>query len=170
MLSHVIPPPRGYTKASNSLVRHPRIGSDAKILVLYIQGLPEEDRDKPLSEHARAFRLAGRAYQKAKADLVTYGYVHEKREHLSNGRWRTVQVFSNEPLTEDQAARLRAGFPPTGTRTPAVPPCRMPGQLRLRTFRRSVSRLLGGSVVSYPRTKNRAKTLPTHPPKPLTRS
>ncbi|MFB8138621.1 hypothetical protein [Streptomyces parvus] len=114
MLSHVIPPPRGYTKASNSLVRHPRIGSDAKILVLYIQGLPEEDRDKPLSEHARALRMTGRAYQKAKADLVTYGYVHEKREHLSNGWWRTVQVFSNEPLTDDQAARLRAGVPADG--------------------------------------------------------
>ncbi|WP_432024090.1 hypothetical protein [Streptomyces parvus] len=121
MLSHVIPPPRGYTKASNSLVRHPnslvrhpRIGSDAKILVLYIQGLPEEDRDKPLSEHARALRMTGRAYQKAKADLVTHGYVHEKREHLSNGRWRTVQVFSNEPLSDDQAARLRAGVPADG--------------------------------------------------------
>ncbi|MEU2794924.1 hypothetical protein ABZ684_11555 [Streptomyces sp. NPDC006995] len=114
MLSHVIPPPRGYTKASNILVRHPRLGSDAKILVLYIQGLPEEDRDKPLSEHARALRMTGRAYQKAKADLVTYGYVHEKREHLPNGRWRTVQVFSNEPLTDDQAARLRAGVPADG--------------------------------------------------------
>ncbi|MGQ4727212.1 hypothetical protein ACUN3E_06080 [Streptomyces sp. Ju416(a)] len=114
MLSHVIPPPRGYTKASNSLVRHARIGSDAKILVLYIQGLPEEDRDKPLSEHARALRMTGRAYQKAKADLVTYGYVHEKREHLPNGWWRTVQVFSNKPLTDDQAARLRAGVPADG--------------------------------------------------------
>ncbi|MEW2309131.1 hypothetical protein AB0918_10920 [Streptomyces sp. NPDC006864] len=114
MLSHVIPPPRGYTKASNILVRHPRLGSDAKILVLYIQGLPEEDRDKPLSEHARALRMTGRAYQKAKADLVTYGYVHEKRERLPNGRWRTVQVFSNEPLTDDQAARLRAGVPADG--------------------------------------------------------
>ncbi|OSC71077.1 hypothetical protein B5180_23370 [Streptomyces sp. BF-3] len=114
MLSHVIPPPRGYTKASNSLVRHARIGSDAKILVLYIQGLPEEDRDKPLSEHARALRMTGRAYQKAKADLVTYGYVHEKREHLSNGWWRTVQVFSNQPLTDNQAARLRAGVPADG--------------------------------------------------------
>ncbi|NUW03424.1 hypothetical protein [Streptomyces sp. CAI 127] len=114
MLLHVIPPPRGYTKASNSLVRHPRIGSDAKILVLYVQGLPEEDRDKPLGEHARALRMTGRAYQRAKADLVTYGYVHEKRENLSNGWWRTVQVFSNEPLTDDQAARLCAGVPADG--------------------------------------------------------
>lgn len=114
MLSHVIPPPRGYTKAPNGLVRHPRIGSDAKVLVLYIQGLPEEHRDKALGEHARALRMTGRAYQKAKADLVTYGYVHEKRESLAGGRWRTVQVFSNEPLTDDQAARLRAGVPADG--------------------------------------------------------
>ncbi|MFJ4705256.1 hypothetical protein ACIP6I_10430 [Streptomyces anulatus] len=114
MLSHVIPPPRGYTKAPNSLVRHPRIGSDAKILVLYVQGLPEEDRDKALGEHARALRMTGRAYQKAKADLVTHGYVHEKRESLDGGRWRTVQVFGNQPLTADQAARLRAGVPADG--------------------------------------------------------
>ncbi|MGW7094519.1 hypothetical protein [Streptomyces sp. NPDC054874] len=114
MLSHVIPPPRGYTKAPNSLVRHPRIGSDAKILVIYVQGLPEEDRDKALGEHARALRMTGRAYQKAKADLVTHGYVHERRESLAGGRWRTVQVFSNEPLTDEQAARLRAGVPADG--------------------------------------------------------
>lgn len=114
MLSHVIPPPRGYTKAPNGLVRHPRIGSDAKVLVLYIQGLPEEHRDKALGEHARALRMTGRAYQKAKADLVTYGYVHEKREAIAGGRWRTVQVFSNQPLTDDQAARLRAGVPADG--------------------------------------------------------
>ncbi|MFJ9886011.1 hypothetical protein ACIQRW_09120 [Streptomyces sp. NPDC091287] len=114
MLSHVIPPPRSYTKAPNSLVRHPRIGSDAKILVIYVQGLPEEDRDKALGEHARALRMTGRAYQKAKADLVTHGYVHERRESLAGGRWRTVQVFSNEPLTDEQAARLRAGVPADG--------------------------------------------------------
>ncbi|MFI7286889.1 hypothetical protein ACIBRY_09585 [Streptomyces anulatus] len=114
MLSHVIPPPRGYTKAPNSLVRHPRIGSDAKVLVLYVQGLPEEHRDKALGEHARALRMTGRAYQKAKADLVTHGYVHERRESAAGGRWRTVQVFSNEPLTDDQAARLRAGVPADG--------------------------------------------------------
>ncbi|MFI1223117.1 hypothetical protein ACH4UK_13540 [Streptomyces sp. NPDC020884] len=114
MLSHVIPPPRSYTKAPNGLVRHPGIGSDAKILVLYVQGLPEEDRDKALGEHARALRMTGRAYQKAKADLVTYGYVHEEREAVAGGRWRTVQVFSNQPLTDDQAARLRAGVPADG--------------------------------------------------------
>ncbi|MFJ9106473.1 hypothetical protein [Streptomyces sp. NPDC102283] len=114
MLSHVIPPPRGYTKAPNSLVRHPRIGSDAKVLVLYVQGLPEELRDKALGEHARALRMTGRAYQKAKADLVSHGYVHERRESVAGGRWRTVQVFSNEPLTDEQAARLRAGVPADG--------------------------------------------------------
>lgn len=114
MLSHVIPPPRGYTKAPNGLVRNRRMGSDAKILVLYVQGLPEEHRDKALGEHARALSMTGRAYQKAKADLVTYGYVHEKREAVAGGRWRTVQVFSNQPLTDDQAARLRAGVPVDG--------------------------------------------------------
>lgn len=114
MLSHVIPPPRGYTKVSNGLVRQSRLGSDAKILVIYVQGLPEVDRDKALNEHGRALRITGRRYQKAKAELVASGYVHEKREAVAGGRWRTVQVFSNVPLTDDQAARLRAGVPADG--------------------------------------------------------
>ncbi|WP_345982868.1 hypothetical protein [Streptomyces sp. DSS69] len=114
MLSHVIPPPRGYTKVPNGLVRQSRLGSDAKILVIYVQGLPEGDRDKALSEHARALHITGRRYQKAKSELVASGYLHEKRESVAGGRWRTVQVFSNSPLTEDQAARVRAGVPADG--------------------------------------------------------
>ncbi|WP_326704301.1 hypothetical protein [Streptomyces cyaneofuscatus] len=114
MLSHVIPPPRGYTKVSNGLVRQSRLGSDAKILVMYVQGLPEDDRDKALSEHARDLHFTGRRYQKAKTELVASGYLHEKRETVAGGRWRTVQVFSNFPLTDDQAARLRAGVPADG--------------------------------------------------------
>ncbi|MEU6504056.1 hypothetical protein ABZ895_31430 [Streptomyces californicus] len=114
MLSHVIPPVRGYTKCSNSLVRHPRLCSDAKILVLYVQGLPMCDRDKALSEHARSLLMTGRAYQRAKAELLAHGYVHERRERIAGGRWRTVQVMSNEPLTADQAARLYAGAPADG--------------------------------------------------------
>ncbi|MFW3461282.1 hypothetical protein ACN24K_11355 [Streptomyces microflavus] len=114
MLSHVIPPPRGYTKVPNGLVRQARLGSDAKILVIYVQGLPESDRDKALGEHARALHITGRQYQKAKSELVASGYVHEKRETVAGGRWRTVQVFSNFPLTDDQAARLRAGVPADG--------------------------------------------------------
>ncbi|MEU3263193.1 hypothetical protein [Streptomyces bacillaris] len=114
MISHVIPPSRGYTKVSNSLVRQPRLGSDAKILIMYVQGLPEGDRDKALGEHARQLRISGRRYQKAKAELVASGYLHERREAASGGRWRTVQIFSNCPLTDDQIARLRAGVPADG--------------------------------------------------------
>ncbi|MFI1188747.1 hypothetical protein [Streptomyces californicus] len=114
MLSHIIPPVRGYTKCSNSLVRHPRLCGDAKILILYIQGLPVCDRDKALSEHARSLRMTGRAYQKAKAELIAHGYVYERRESIARGRWQTVQVMSNEPLTSDQAARLSAGIPADG--------------------------------------------------------
>ncbi|MFJ9638555.1 hypothetical protein [Streptomyces sp. NPDC101178] len=114
MLSHVIPPPRGYSKVSNGLVRQSRLGSDAKILVIYVQGLPEGDRDKALGEHARDLHFTGRRYQRAKSELVASGYLHEKRETVAGGRWRTVQVFSNFPLTDDQAARLRAGVPADG--------------------------------------------------------
>ncbi|MFC9187070.1 hypothetical protein [Streptomyces cyaneofuscatus] len=129
MLSHVIPPPRGYTKVSNALVRQSRLGSDAKILVMYVQGLPEGDRDKALSEHARDLHFTGRRYQKAKTELVASGYLHEKRETVAGGRWRTVQVFSNFPLTDDQAARLRAGVPADGyerVSTGPVPTARFP--------------------------------------------
>ncbi|MFD4001023.1 hypothetical protein [Streptomyces rubiginosohelvolus] len=149
MLSHVIPPPRGYTKAPNGLIRHPRIGSDAKVLVLYIQGLPEEARDKALSEHARALRMTGRAYQKAKADLVTYGYVHEKRESVAGGRWRTVQVFSNEPLTDDQAARLRAGVPADGyanTSGSGVPGASPAPSAHFPTVGEPTGRMAGGQL------------------------
>ncbi|MYX15620.1 hypothetical protein GTY67_19890 [Streptomyces sp. SID8374] len=129
MLSHVIPPPRGYTKVPNGLVRQSRLGSDAKILVIYVQGLPEGDRDKALSEHARALHISGRRYQKAKAELLVNGYLHEKREAAAGGRWRTVQVFSNFPLTEDQAARMRAGVPADGyelVSTASAPSVRFP--------------------------------------------
>ncbi|MDJ1639647.1 hypothetical protein [Streptomyces pakalii] len=149
MLSHVIPPPRGYTKAPNGLIRHPRLGSDAKVLVLYIQGLPEEARDKALSEHARALRMTGRAYQKAKADLVTYGYVHEKRESAAGGRWRTVQVFSNEPLTDDQAARLRAGVPADGyenTGGSGVPGASPAPSAHFPTVGEPTGRIVGGQL------------------------
>ncbi|MYW27777.1 hypothetical protein GT040_00435, partial [Streptomyces sp. SID2119] len=81
---------------------------------MYVQGLPEDDRDKALSEHARDLHFTGRRYQKAKTELVASGYLHEKRETVAGGRWRTVQVFSNFPLTDDQAARLRAGVPADG--------------------------------------------------------
>ena len=112
MLRHVIAPSGRYTKASHDVVRHPRLNSDAKILLLYIQGLPEESSHRPLSELAQKLGLKGRAYQKAKEQLVMHGYVHEWRTQGDRGRWVTEQLVANLPLTVEQASGLRED--PTG--------------------------------------------------------
>ncbi|MEU8678454.1 hypothetical protein [Streptomyces sp. NPDC048560] len=123
MLRHVIAPSAFYTKASNEVVRHKRLNSDAKILVLYVQGLPGECACKPLGELAEKLEIKGRAYQKAKRQLIANGYVHEWRSQGDGGRWVTHQLISNEPLTTAQARSLREdppAPPPPGARFPAV--------------------------------------------------
>lgn len=112
MLRHAIAPSRRFTKASHDVVRHPRLSSDAKILLLYVQGLPEDTPCRPLSELARKLGIKGRAYQKAKEQLVAHGYVHEWRTQGGRGRWITEQLVANTPLTNEQAEHLR-GAPPT---------------------------------------------------------
>ncbi|MFD9600660.1 hypothetical protein [Streptomyces sp. NPDC059970] len=116
MLRHAIAPSARYTKASHDVVRHPRLNSDAKVLLVYVQGLPEDATDKPLSELAQKLGIKGRAYQKAKQQLVEHGYVHEWRSQGSGGRWITEQLVANNPLTSEQARHLR------GTSSAAAPP------------------------------------------------
>ncbi|MGW1410376.1 hypothetical protein [Streptomyces sp. NPDC002403] len=107
MLWHAIAPSRRYTKASHDVVRHPRLSSDAKILLLYVQGLPEQRADQALSEHARKLGITGRAYQKAKGQLIANGFVHEWKRQGDRGFWVTDQLFANVPLTVEQAAAVR---------------------------------------------------------------
>lgn len=123
MLRHVIAPSAFYTKASNEVVRHKRLNSDAKILVLYVQGLPGECIFKPLGALAEKLEIKGRAYQKAKQQLIANGYVHEWRSQGDGGRWVTHQLLSNEPLTAAQARALREApptTPPPSEQFPAV--------------------------------------------------
>ncbi|MEW2487199.1 hypothetical protein [Streptomyces sp. NPDC048411] len=110
MLWHAIAPSRRFTKASHDVVRHPRLNSDAKILLLYVQGLPEGLADKPLSEHARQLGITGRAYQRAKRMLVEDGFLHEWHQQNDRGRWVTVQLFANSPVTGAAAVGLRDGW------------------------------------------------------------
>ncbi|MFJ8865617.1 hypothetical protein ACIRD6_07610 [Streptomyces sp. NPDC102473] len=122
MLRHAIAPSRRFTRASHDVVRHARLTSDAKILLLAVQGLPDDQAGRPLSEHARRLGITGRAYQKSKELLVTHGYVHEWREQGERGRWVTEQLLSNVPLSAEEAAALRgvrAEGPPTD-RKPTV--------------------------------------------------
>ncbi|MFE4380711.1 hypothetical protein [Streptomyces cyaneofuscatus] len=103
MLWHAIAPVRRYTKASHDVVRHPRLCSDAKILLLYVQGLPGEQTHLALSEHGRMLGIKGRAFQRAKEQLVVNGFVHERRVSGARGLWTTLQLFANVPLSDDNA-------------------------------------------------------------------
>ncbi|MFD8464895.1 hypothetical protein ACFV10_07205 [Streptomyces cyaneofuscatus] len=103
MLWHAIAPVRRYTKASHDVVRHPRLCSDAKILLLYVQGLPDDQTHVALSEHGQKLGIKGRAFQRAKEQLVVNGFVHERRAAGERGLWATHQLVSNVPLTDADA-------------------------------------------------------------------
>ncbi|MEU9876427.1 hypothetical protein [Streptomyces phaeochromogenes] len=122
MLRHAIAPVRRYTKASHDVVRHSRLNSDAKVLLLYVQGLPESEAaaPKPLSEHAARLGLKGRAYQRAKQLLADCGYLHEWREQGARGRWITEQLLANVTLTRDEASRVREDDDQPSKRPPTV--------------------------------------------------
>ncbi|MFF9511799.1 hypothetical protein ACF1BU_15925 [Streptomyces sp. NPDC014724] len=150
MLRHAIAPTARYTKASHDVVRHPRLSSDAKILLLYVQGLPEDPTYKPLSELAQKLGIKGRAYQKAKEQLVAHGYVHEWRSQGEGGRWLTEQLVANNPLTSEQAGHLRGTSP-----TAAAPPSK-----HFPTVGEPTARTAGGYK---PLEDHSDKTTP-HPP------
>ncbi|MEU9960725.1 hypothetical protein [Streptomyces sp. NPDC050982] len=155
MLRHAIAPVRRYTKASHDVVRHSRLNSDAKVLLLYVQGLPEAVDPKPLGEHAARLGLKGRAYQKAKQLLTDCGYLHEWREQGARGRWVTEQLLANVTLTRDEASRVREVWPGT-----AVDDC-VPSE-RPPTVGRPGQRTVGDS----PQTEDLGeKNLPHPPPK-----
>ncbi|MDQ0698396.1 hypothetical protein [Streptomyces sp. W4I9-2] len=126
MLRHVIAPSSGWTKAPHTVVRDRRLNSDAKVLLLYVQGLPDSATDRPLGELAGKLEMKGRPYQLAKKQLVEHGYLHEWRAQGEGGRWATDQLFTNTPLTSAEARIVRATLEPDGGRAPgvaaAVPP------------------------------------------------
>ncbi|MFJ2107018.1 hypothetical protein ACIOHH_20785 [Streptomyces microflavus] len=155
MLWHAIAPVRRYTKASHDVVRHPRLCSDAKILLLYVQGLPDEQTHLALSEHARKLGIKGRAFQRAKEQLVVNGFVHERRASGERGLWVTHQLFSNVPLSDADALGVWreagvGGAPSPGAHFPAV------GQPGPRTVGRQLP-------VGEEREKNSSHP-PTEPP------
>ncbi|NED14157.1 hypothetical protein, partial [Streptomyces sp. SID9124] len=148
MLWHAISPSRAYVKAAHDVVRHSKLSSDAKILIMYVQGLPESRTGEALSDHAKKLGIKGRAYQKAKGQLKDAGFVHEWRRQGAGGLWVTDQLFSNAPLTDEEARRLR------DANAEAEPGDRYPVDGRAST--RSVG-------VSQPEAEEREKNSP-HPP------
>ncbi|MEU7279045.1 hypothetical protein AB0A69_09740 [Streptomyces sp. NPDC045431] len=155
MLRHVIAPVRRYTKVSHDVVRHPYLNSDAKILLIHVQGLPDGKVDKPLSEHAAELGLRPRAYQKAKRLLVEGGFVHEWQFQDHRGRWATEQLCSNVTLTREEAARVRDDVP---EEVPPVAPPSAPEP----TVGESAPRVVGGSP---PEDEDGEKNDPHRPPK-----
>ncbi len=120
MLRHVIAPSSGWTKAPHTVVRDRRINSNAKILILYVQGLPDSATDRPLGELARKLDMKGRPYQQAKKQLVEHGYVHEWRNQREDGQWATAQLFTNTPLTGTEARAVWARLEPEAGRSPGA--------------------------------------------------
>ncbi len=151
MLRHVIAPSSGWTKASHTVVRDRRINSNAKILILYVQGLPDSATDRPLGELARKLDMKGRPYQQAKKQLVEHGYVHEWRTQREDGLWKTAQLFTNTPLTGAEARTVWARLEPDAGRSPGV---------RYPTVGEPTPRSVGGY---QPEEDHSDKTTP-HPP------
>ncbi|MFJ3780372.1 hypothetical protein [Streptomyces sp. NPDC090093] len=121
MFRHVIAPVRSYTKAANEVVRHRGLNSDAKLLLLYVQGLPESEADKPLGEHADELGLRPREYQRAKKALTAGGFLYEWKVQRRDGRWSTHQVLSNVTLTREEASAVRNGAPVRKAGNPEEP-------------------------------------------------
>ncbi|WP_233277207.1 hypothetical protein [Streptomyces microflavus] len=65
--------------------------------------MPDEQTYVALSEHARKLGIKGRAFQRAKEQLVVNGFVHERRVSGERGLWVTQQLFSNVPLSDVDA-------------------------------------------------------------------
>lgn len=155
MLRHAIAPTRRFIKASHDVVRHLRLNSDAKLLLLYVQGLSEaEVGARPLSEHAKRLGLKGRAYQRAKEQLSSEGYLHQWREQGERGRWVTEQMLTNVPLGREGASSLREGEGPSG------PPSTDAPSPRARTVGEPPSR----SVGDYPPQDELQEKNISHPP------
>jgi hypothetical protein len=147
MLRHAIAPTRRYTKASHLVIRHQRLNSDAKLLIIHVDGLPEDADDKPLSAHAADLGMTPREYQKAKRSLAAAGYYFEWKWQGERGRWITEQMLSNVPLTREEANAVRGDKSPSaGGPTVGAPE----------------SRKVGGSK---PVEEHREKTFPHPPPK-----
>ncbi len=160
MLRHVIAPSSGWTKAPNVVVRDRRMNSDAKVLLLYVQGLPDSATDRPLSELALKLDLKGRSYQQAKKQLVEHGFLHEWRAQGDGGRWATDQLLTNTPLTRDEARAVRVGLSPDAGEPTRTDPPSPPPSAQSPAVGRPTPRSVGGYV---PEEDHNDETT-SHPP------
>ncbi|MEU8559998.1 hypothetical protein AB0C45_00735 [Streptomyces cyaneofuscatus] len=168
MLRHAIAPPSGWTKAPHTLVRSRRMNSDAKILLLYVQGLPDSATDHPLGELARKLDMKGRSYQQAKKQLTEHGYLHEWRSQGDGGRWMTEQLLSSTPLTRDEAGSVRAKLSPEAGQLdrPEQPPCPRPPSAQSPTVGEPTTWPVGGYEPEEEHDEENSPPNPPSEPKP----
>ncbi len=119
MLKHAIAPTRFFTQVSNEIIRHPRLSSDAVRLLTWQLSLPD-GVDQRLSKTAEQAGIKKTAFTRAKRELAAEGYFHEWRGQGAGGLWRTRQLVSNVPLSEEQALAVRDGVTPPSDAPPAV--------------------------------------------------
>ncbi|UNS98513.1 hypothetical protein MMF93_20170 [Streptomyces tubbatahanensis] len=129
MHRHVSAPSRFFSQLPNDIIRHPRLSATAVRLLAWQLSLPE-GADEPLWKTAERAGIGKVAFQHAKRQLRAERYLFEWRHQNEHGRWQTVQLVANTPLSPDEArvavqpaARPTAALPATGapTRRPAAP-------------------------------------------------
>ncbi|MFI9719192.1 hypothetical protein ACIHFE_05965 [Streptomyces sp. NPDC052396] len=125
MLKHVIAPARFFTQVPNDLIRHPRLGSDAVRLLLWVLSLPDPS-GLSLSTAATRAGIRNGGFQRAKRELAAEGYVHEWRRQGTGGRWTTAQLVSGVPLGAEEAVAIRDGFAPSAEKPATGGPASRP--------------------------------------------
>ncbi|MFE3072002.1 hypothetical protein [Streptomyces sp. NPDC059247] len=124
---HFIAPSSAFTRFSHELIRHPRLSSDAVRLLTWQLSLPGGATEN-LSRTAERAGIGATAFTRAKRQLISEGFVHERRVQGTGGCWSTQQLVSATPLTAAQASKLLGGTPvrhasaqvAPGPRNPAV--------------------------------------------------
>ncbi|MFI7244542.1 hypothetical protein [Streptomyces qinglanensis] len=102
MHRHVSAPARFFSQLPNDIIRHPRLSAHAVRLLAWQLSLPE-GADEPLWRTAERAGIGKVAFQHAKRQLRAEGYLFEWRRQDADGRWQTVQLLTNVPLSPDEA-------------------------------------------------------------------
>ncbi|MFE9336024.1 hypothetical protein [Streptomyces sp. NPDC007063] len=102
MHRHVSAPARFFSQLPNDIIRHPRLSANAVRLLAWQLSLPES-ADELLWRTAERAGIGKVAFQHAKRQLRAEQYLFEWRRQNADGRWQTVQLLTNVPLSPDEA-------------------------------------------------------------------
>ncbi|MEU5424255.1 hypothetical protein AB0H73_01410 [Streptomyces olivoreticuli] len=86
-----------------------------------------------LSDTAKRAGIGKSAFTRAKRELAAEGFLHEWRRQGDGGRWSTVQMISNVPLTATEADQARDGRPSGRSPATGEPKGRAVGRLPKKT-------------------------------------